>query len=482
MRLRRVWQAYILETEQEGIWETEVNVPRTLLEMEWRGVEIDVLYCRQAVHNIDERLTQIKAELILLTGQDFNPKSNKQKTAAMNAIGVYSPVKTGTGQQSWGKEALEVIEDPHPAIVLMREHEKLSSLKGTFFSVFIEAGVLHCNFKNWGTITGRCSCADPNLQNIPRAVQSVITEEDAVAAHQKALAKAIGDITGIEVTTVGQEYEADDFDEADPWMMAARRAFVPRDDYEFLCFDYSQMEMLVFLCYVNNGELLNYVEESYRAGKPFDYHTLVATEVWGGPEHPLFKEFRRWAKALNFGLIFGIGKKKLAKNLSRKQKGKEGDDDFMEGKTVTPEGAMEYKEDYFDRIHGSREFIERAKVTGETRGFIFNMFRRRYTIDFNRSYIGVNYLVQGSCADFMKQRMWLVRQALVKAGLDAHMILQVHDELILEVKKGLAEQVIALVKPILEERVVKIPRPVEVSRCEQSWISKEKVEVEKVVA
>ena len=472
MELRKEFQGQIKKTGQVRVWYNEVNVTRVFFEMEWRGVRVDLEYCKQAIGVIEERLEAIKEEMIVLTGTWFNLNSNPQITIAMNAIGVFSPILTKGGkdgknkQQGWGKEALaEMGQDAHPAVRLIREYKQLESLKNTYFQVFLDTGgFLHGTFNQDGTITGRVSCSDPNLQNIPALVQKIEEEGLAVDLHQSVLS-ALG-IDSSRFMAVTTAHDADSWEENDGSAVAARRAIIPREGYVFLKADYSQMEMLAFVCYINNKTLIAQIEKSYQEYQPFDYHDMVTYEVWGvSKEDPDYKIFRKMAKGINFGLIFGIGKKKLAKNLG-----------------VDIDAAEQYKEEYFHKIVGARAFIHRVQNTVEARGYVNNLFGRRYFLDKTKAYVGVNYLDQGSCADMMKERMWELRIALLESELDASIVLQIHDELVVEVMEEQATQAAVIVKQVMEKKVFSIPFRVDVELCNESWIKGDKFDARELEA
>ena len=463
-RLKEVFQKHIIETEQVRVWRNEVRTTRVLYDMEVRGVAIDREYCASAIQQVNKRVEEIDKELMAVVGTSFNVNSNQQMTKHMNAIGVYSPVMTDKNVQSWGKEALQEFDTlpggVPPALKLVRERYMLTSLKGTFLEVFYATnGVLHATFNNAGTLTGRCSSSDPNVQNIPALIQGVTEDTKALQKHQSILSSLIGDAAS-NFTVVGMSYEADQWNESDAGMVAARRAIVPRPGYEFLSIDYAQMEMIVFLCYIGNQRLLQQVQDTWARGEMFDYHNLVAFEVWGvKPGDEGFDLIRKKrAKPLNLGLIYGIGIKKMAKQMGAKV-----------------EEAKEYKAQYFERIEGAEQFLYRVKDMLEARGYLKNMYGRRYYIAVDKAYIGVNYLDQGSCADFMKERMWLVREALRKKKLDAYLVLQVHDELVIEVKKEIVEKVASIARSIMEEKVFAVPLRVTIERCAESWLTGEKV-------
>ncbi len=460
VRLRKVFQQLIIDKEEVKVWKGEIRSTKVFFEMELEGVKVDIEYCDEAITKISQRQADLEQELFKLVGTEFNLNSPAQVVTAFNNIGVHSPIKTDGGKsgikkESFGKDALKAMGDSaHPAVKLIREYSSWGTLRTTYLEVFkATKGVVHCSYKQHGTITGRISCADPNMQNLPRSARTAIEQD------------VLDDLLSEGFNLVDMTTEAGDYDESDPRMVAARRALVPREGYELVAIDYSQMEMLVFLCYVNNQSLLKLVEQSYLAGTPFDFHVMVAEEVWGpkyledGSENPEFSKFRGWAKAINFGIVYGIGKKLLASNLG-----------------VTQDEAAEYKENYFARIEGAETFIEAVANRVRSNGFIYNFFGRRYYIDPGREYIGVNYLVQGSCADFMKDRMWRVRKAI--QGTGARILIQVHDELVLEVPTAKVASVAKTVQTIMEEKVFAISLPTEASRCPNSWIEKFPIEQE----
>ncbi len=466
MKLRKIFQQKIIQTAQQKVWVTEVNTTRTLYEMEIKGVRIDLVYCELAIATLNDRLEAIKEEMIVLTGSWFNPNSGKQISEAMNAIGIFSPILSEkTKDQSWGKDALAALGGKHapPAVKLIREYKQLLSLKNTFFQVFLDTGGdLHGTFNNAGAITGRCSSSDPNLQNIPALIQKMEEEGEEFDLHQSVLTALGIDASRFMAVTVA--HDADSYDEDDNAAVAARRAIVPRPGYVFLRADYSQMEMLAFLCYINNQVLMKEISESYKNYEHFDFHDMVAYQVWGvTKDSDDYKIYRKMAKGINFGLIFGIGTKKLAKTLG-----------------VTIEQAQAYKDEYFAKIEGAEVFIDRVQQTVQARGYISNFFGRRYTLSHQDAYKGVNYLDQGSCADFMKERMWKLRCGLLDHELDAYLVLQVHDELVVECREDQVMQVATMMKQIMEEKVFAIQFPVTVEVCRESWIKGETIDAKEL--
>lgn len=469
-KVKKVLQRRLVETNQVKVWKNEVESTWDFFRAEIAGVAIDSKYCRQSIKIVVERMDSILKELKQVTGQTFNPNSNGQVTKAMNSVGIISPImtpggKSGKKQQAWGKETFKVLGKLHPALGLIREFKCLASLKSTYLEVFLAAnGTLHGSFNQAGTITGRVSSVDPNLQNIPVLVQGTLEEGEEVIAHQETLSKMFGPELASNYSIVGKSYTADEWDPGDGTMVAARRAIVPRKGKVFLKADYDQMEMIVFVCYMNNRELLNQIEQSYRDGIPMDFHNLIAKLVWNlEPGDEGFTKARQLAKILNFSIIYGAGIKKVASQLE-----------------VSLDQAKVFRSQYFDRLKGAEAFVNRVHETIEARGWVKNSYGRRYVLDETLSYKAVNYLIQGSCADFIKERMFKLRDLMLET--DSCIVLQVHDELVIEVPEDRAEEIGERVRTILEEKVFSIPLPCSISICRDSWIVGDKLVKETVAA
>ena len=220
--------------------------------------------------------------------------------------------------------------------------------------------------------------------------------------------------------------------------------------------DYSQMEMRIFAEYTQDAKMLELCED-----KTFDFHTNVANEVWGsykGDEQ--FDWYRFLAKSINFGLIFGIGNEKLGKDTGK-----------------TTEEAAEYKKEYFARFPHALDFIEEVKRQAARRGYVHNMYKRRYYIDEGFEYKAVNYLVQGTSADIVKNRLVALRDYLLRYKY--RLVLCIHDEFVLEIADG-EELLIPELKDICEERQTNIFLPVDVSKGNPSWAEIVKVTEEEL--
>ena len=239
------------------------------------------------------------------------------------------------------------------------------------------------------------------------------------------------------------------FNDNDINQIAIRRLFVPRPNYSLIGFDYSQMEVRVFLSYFRNeviDELLN--------KNDVDFHGEAAKLAFNVTESDeQFKFYRQMAKGITFGTIYGIGNKKLAEQLN-----------------TTPQEAGQYKKRYFDGLKGSKDFFDKVVQTVETRGWIKNRYGRRYEINPKFAYKGVNYLVQGTSADILSERMIEISSFL--KDKQSNILLQVHDEIICEIHDSELETIPFKIKDLLEINSLDIPLSVDMEICSPSWATK----------
>ena len=461
-----IYEQRIEDTNQVYIWEQEQELTRTLWEMESLGIAYDKEYAESKVGPLGERIKELEQDIYRETDTTFNIGSSKQLGDVMANLGLKSTVKSiKTGAPSWGVGAMMAID--HPVAGLILEYRGTKKLLNSYFEPILEwPGAVHPSFKNWGTVTGRLACSDPNLQNVAKNISNLSgndTSDEVLAA----LSAAMGAKEGVDMTKVGggmaggltyggTKAIGSKFDNANDALVSVRRLYIPREGCRMVLIDYSQMEMRVFSDYIKDEGLSALLEDP-----KFDFHSHVAKTVWSVDESSdLWAFYRTLAKAINFGLIYGIGMKKLASQIQK-----------------TLEEAKTYKAEYFSRFPKAYTFIDLVCKTVEARGWIKNRFGRRYWIDPDRAYIGVNYLVQGSSADIVKNRMVAARDWLLENGLKTRMLVQVHDEIIFEVPYEEEELVIPELKRIMEERQIGTFLPVEVSIGEPSWAEPRKIEV-----
>ena len=448
----------IKESNQNDIWKMQIQLTKVLYAMEGRGIKINNTYVKETMAQIEDRKSEIESRVINLAGKEFNLNSTQQLGEILNERGITSPEKTAKGQQSWNEAALVQINDPIAGYV--RQYRALEKLRSTYLEPFLELDELHTTFCNWGTLTGRLSSRNPNLQNIPRnhfnLVDKQLSEDDKqelkgrinatlAAKGQTSRVEGLSDEVLNTWTFVGNE----SFDKSQEGQIAIRNIFVPREDYSLISFDYSQMEVRVFLSYLQNEEVNQMLTKSN-----VDFHGEAAKLAFNVTEDDdTFKMFRQTAKSITFGTIYGIGNQKLGIQLG-----------------VPSQEAADYKKRYFDGIKGSREFFNAVVRKVELLGQIKNKYGRVYKIPKNLGYKGINYLVQGTSADILNERMIQVHGLL--ENFKSNLLLQVHDEIICEIHKDEMETLPNLIRDVLVENTLRIPLEVDIELCEPSWAVK----------
>ena len=418
---------------------------------------MDIDYASTIRQTIINRLEVVAKEIHILAGKEFNISSPMQIGQIFEALGIESPVMTPKGKPSWNEAALVNIN--HRIAGLIRQHRTLEKLMSTYVDPYLDTEVMHTSFCNWGTTTGLLSSRNPNLQNIPRnhfkLREPNITGVDRAEIRNKISAMVAA--KGITLTTdlsddvlstwafIGDE----SYTASDQTQISIRRLFIPRPNYSLLSFDYSQMEVRVFMSYFRNDiidELLNKDD--------VDFHGEAAKLAFNiSEEDAQYKFYRQMAKAITFGTIYGIGNKKLAQQLG-----------------TTPAEAGAYKKQYFQGMKGSKEFFDSVVETVVNRGWIRNRYGRRYQIVPKFAYKGVNYLVQGTSADILSERMLKIQEYL--ADKKSNILLQVHDEIICEIHDSELNQLPFEIRTLLEQNSLDIPLQVDMEICSPSWATK----------
>ena len=361
--------------------DNENELTKVCFEMEWRGIKINRAYVEGALSYENSLLQNAKHEFATLTGRAFSD-SGKLFKDVFTSAGEAFPT-TAKGNPSFTDAVLEDMQSPiAKTIQKIRHHEKRA---GTYYSSFLffadSADCIHPNMRQGGTETGRFSYSDPNLQNVPK--------------------------------------EDDEEDKSKPYVI--RGSFVPREDFLFTMIDYSQQEFRLMLDYAGEKKLIDEIN----AGA--DVHSATAD---------LLGISRRFAKTINFGLLYGMGTEKLARSLG-----------------VTVAEARGYKDLYFARLPRVENFIAQVSGRGKTRGFIFNWAGRRCHIaDREWAYILPNHLIQGGGADVIKFAMTQLAKYL--ADKKSRMLLQVHDELLFEIHSSELDIV-----PVLKEIMESVYKP-----------------------
>lgn len=447
----------IQKTQQLKIFELECDLTKVLYKMEQRGISIDKQYAKTTRESIISRLENVQQEIHTLAGQEFNISSPKQIGEVFNNMGIESPVKTPKGQDSWNEAAL--ININHRMAGLIRQYRTIDKLRSTYIDPYLEVDTMHTNFCNWGTATGRLSSREPNLQNIPRnhfkLVEPLLDDKGIQGMKDK-----IAAIVGQKGITMEDELSNDvlgtwsfigdeSYDDNDKTQIAIRRLFIPRPNYTLVGFDYQQMEVRVFMSYFRN-EIINAILNK----DDVDFHGEAAKLAFNiNEDDEQYKFYRQMAKAITFGTIYGIGNKKLSQQLG-----------------TTPKEAGKYKKQYFEGMKGSKDFFDKVIQTVESRGWIKNRYGRKYLINKDFAYKGVNYLVQGTSADLLSERMLEVDKYLEPKK--SNMLLQVHDEIICEIHNTELDSVPYEIRDLLQTNSLNIPLVVDMEMCSPSWASK----------
>lgn len=391
---------------------TDIEIPlaTVLVAMEREGVSIDADGIKAFGKEVSEKAEKISREIYEYAGHEFNIGSPKQLGSVLfEKLALPSAKKTKTGY-STNAEVLESLMDKHPIVPLITEYRALTKLQNTYVTGLLkvvgEDGRIHSTFKQTETRTGRISSAEPNIQNIPVR------------------------------TPLGREM---------------RRFFTAKDGYLLVDADYSQIELRV-LAHISGDEIM---KKAFLDG--VDIHTVTASQVFNQPIEWVTPDLRSKAKAVNFGIVYGIGAFSLSKDIG-----------------VSVPKASEYIRSYLSKYSGIAHYMEQTVAKAKRDGYVETMFgRRRYIKELaakNKNLqafgerVAKNTPIQGTAADIIKIAMIKVYNRLKESGLDARLILQVHDELIVEAKEDCAEKVALLLKEEMENAVkLTVPMTVDVN-------------------
>ena len=371
---------------------TDIEMPLVpvLARIERQGALVDAELLGVQSIELGNKMVALEREAFEIAGEEFNLGSPKQLGAILyEKLGLPVLKKTGKGQASTAEEVLaKLAEDDYPLPKVLMQYRSMSKLKSTYTDRLPEqinprTGRIHTSYHQAVAATGRLSSSDPNLQNIP-----VRTAEGR----------------------------------------RIRQAFVAPKGYKLLAADYSQIELRIMAHLSKDEGLLNAFRDN------LDVHTATAAEVFKVELGEVTSDQRRSAKAINFGLIYGMGAQKLGKDIG-----------------VDTKTAKAYIDVYFARYPGVREYMERTRAQASDQGYVETLFGRRLylpDIHSNRPQeragaerMAINAPMQGTAADIIKKAMVKVDDWLTASGLDAKVILQVHDELVLEVREDLVAEV-----------------------------------------
>lgn len=412
------------ENLEKLFFDMEMPILALLLHMERNGVHLDLKYLEQLTSQLQSRLFEIETEVYKQAGGAFKISSPKQLGQVLfdqlkvhEQLGYKGKLAQTTQGYKTDASVLEQFES-HPFVMLIQQYRELSKLLSTYVSALPKlvkksTHRVHTHFNQIGTATGRLSSSDPNLQNVP-----VRTE----------------------------------------WGKKVRAAFnVSQDDHVIISADYSQIELRV-LAHLSQDENL---VSAFQSG--LDIHRQTAAQILGKPLEEVTSEERSRAKAINFGIIYGMGPNRL----SRDQK-------------ISLAEAKKFIERYFSNFSRVKDYLEQQKILGHQKGFVRTLFGRiRYLPQVTSKNaleikiienIAINSPIQGTAADVMKFGMLAVHRALLEKKMKTKILLQVHDELVLEGPRSEYDQVQSLIKEQMEHAVdFVVPMMVAVN-CGKNWL------------
>ncbi len=401
LRLHKILKPRLAQEQMVRVYE---DIERPLIpviaQMELNGIKVDPLVLKQMSEDFAKKLAGLEAAIHKMAGTTFNVASPRQIGQVLfDQMGIEGGKKTKTGDWSTAADILEKLAAQGYEIVeKILEWRQLSKLKSTYTDALpqeinSETGRIHTSFHMTGTTTGRLASSDPNLQNIP-----IRTEE-------------------------GRKI---------------REAFIAEDGHVLLSVDYSQVELRLVAALADVKTL----KKAFHDG--VDIHALTASQVFGVPLADVTPELRRQAKAVNFGIIYGVSGWGLAKQLG-----------------CNPADANEFIRKYLANFNEIQNYMEAKKEEARKHGFVRTLYGRKCTVTNINNKMpnlrmgaerqAINAPLQGTAADIMKMAMAAMPRALAEAGLKARMLLQVHDELIFEVPEAECEQTAALVKKVMEQ-------------------------------
>lgn len=387
----------IKENGQEKLYhEVELPLVTVLAHLEINGFLVDDNQLKEFADKLGEKIDALTNEIYMLAGEEFNINSPKQLGVILFEKLELKPVKKTKTGYATNADVLEKLRDKHPIVNFIMEYRQLAKLKSTYCDglravVNPNTHRIHSVFTQTVTVTGRLSSTEPNLQNIPTR------------------------------TELGREI---------------RKMFVAKEDYVLVDADYSQIELRVLAHIANDETMIN----AFRNNE--DIHAVTASQVLGIPLEDVTKEQRSSAKAVNFGIVYGIGEFSLAQDLH-----------------ISVKEAKAYIESYLEKYHGVRNYMESIKEQAKKDGYVKTMLNRiryipelkspNYNIRQFGERVALNTPIQGTAADIIKLAMVRVDNRLINEGLKSKLILQVHDELIVEAHKDEVDKV----KQILSEEM-----------------------------
>lgn len=416
LRLHRALKPRLLADRMTTLYETiERPLAQILADMERAGIKVDPKTLKEMSDDFAKRIADLEAEIHKDAGQEFNVASPKQLGEILfDKLGLKGGKKTKSGGYSTDSGVLEPLALDNPIVQKVLDFRGLSKLKSTYTDALVEdinpqTKRVHTSYSMVGAQTGRLSSTDPNLQNIPIR------------------------------TAEGRRI---------------REAFIAEPGCKLISLDYSQIELRL----VAEIADLDALKQAFQDG--LDIHAMTASEVFGVPLKEMDSETRRKAKAINFGIIYGISAFGLANQIG-----------------VSRTEAKDFIDRYFERFPGIRKFMDDTIEGCREKGYVETLFGRRIHLGgindknpMRRGYAerqAINAPIQGTAADIIKRAMIRIPGALAEAGLDGvTMLLQVHDELIFEAPADMAEKAVPVIRDVMEgaagpARTLSVPLEVE---------------------
>ncbi|RPI87933.1 MAG: DNA polymerase I [Chloroflexi bacterium] len=401
--------------------EIEMPLVTVLADMEMTGISLDTEFLAKMSAEVQERMLALEDRVHQAVGEPFNLNSTQQLSNALfDRLRLAPPdrtKRTASGHFSTSADVLEAMRGKHPVVDSILEYRELSKLKSTYIDalplqVLSKTGRLHTNYNQAGAITGRIASADPNLQNIP--IRSELGRR-------------------------------------------VRKAFIAQPGHKLISVDYSQVELRI-AAHMSNDEAMLSV---FRAGH--DIHAATAAAIYKVPIEKVTKEQRRRAKGINFGLIYGMSAFGLTRYTD-----------------LTLAESEDFMEEYFRQFPGIKGYLDGIRRVASTQGYVETLLGRRryfpglmdpknYTTRNREEREAINAPIQGTAADIMKIAMLRVPDAIKEAGLSGHMLLQVHDELVIESPDDEVQRTAEIVREVMENAYPISAGLKADARCGRNW-------------
>ena len=393
---------------EKVLYEIEFPLVPILAEMERAGIGIDKKFLQNFKKEMQKKIADLEAQIFALAGTNFNLNSPLQVAEVLDRMIGMTGKKTKTGRISTREKELVKLKDKSPIVPLILEYREHAKIQSTYVSPLLEISEagdrVHTTFNQTGTVTGRLSSDSPNLQNIP----------------------------------IRSELGA-----------RIRNAFIASPGYTLAAFDYAQIELKILAAFSKDEAMIR----AFREGA--DIHRVTASYINNVPLEKVTSPMRMFAKAINFGIIFGMGVRQLAENT---------------GRSVAE--AREFYDEYFRDFPSIRQYMDRIKTEAKERGYVETLFGRKRFFDLpairgNRflesemDRMALNAVIQGTDADIVKYAMVKIREKFDRE--DVRLLLQIHDELIYEIRDDIVESTVPHMRRMMEEVVdIGVPLSVEV--------------------